>query len=73
MKARTNDRIVCEEGHVMGRFRKDVEDEAAITSEDFEIDADIGDFKYTCKKCGKEIAVLYENRWRVHIGRGWIP
>jgi hypothetical protein len=59
-----------------GRFRSDVEDEAAITSEDFEIDiltdADIGDFKYKCKKCGKEIAVLHEKRWTVHVGRGWI-
>ncbi len=56
----------------MGRFRNDVEDEAAITSEDFEVDAGIGDFKYLCKICGKEIAVLREKRWTVHIGRGWI-
>jgi hypothetical protein len=71
--ARQGEEIVCPKGTLCGRMIRDAQDQ--ITGDDFsatESDAAPAGDKYVCPCCGRIVAIREDQRWRVHLRRGWV-
>jgi len=71
--ARQGEEIVCPKGTLCGRMIRDAQDK--ITGDDFATvgseAAPAGD-KYLCACCRRIVAIREDQRWRVHLRRGWV-
>jgi hypothetical protein len=71
--ARHGEEIVCPKGTLCGRILRDAQDR--ITGDDFSAaesePAPAGD-QYVCSCCGRIVAIREDQRWRVHLRRGWV-
>jgi hypothetical protein len=79
MKAWKEDLIVCDcpaPAPSAGKFRKDVEDKAPVTTDAIAIDTsntDIHDNGYSCRKCHATVAQkVREGEWSVRSRSGWV-
>ena len=77
MKAHKGEEIVCKCPKPAGRFHRDVEDGASISSDDIAIftwlctlDALAG--RWTCKTCKATVAEQVSGGWRVNTRKGWL-
>ena len=71
--ARHGEEIVCPRGTLCGRIVRDAQDR--IIGDDFSAvgcDAALTGDKYLCACCGRIVAVREDQRWRVHLRRGWV-
>jgi ribosomal protein L34E len=77
MKARTDQTIICQNGHQAGHFLRDVPDDRNVEAEDLGFsDRNLlrpGD-GYKCPQCGMTVAHFFipDRRWRVFTTSGWI-
>jgi len=71
--ARQGEEIVCPKGTLCGRMIRDAQDR--ITGDDFSaseaVAAPAGE-RYVCACCGRIVAMREDQRWRVHLRRGWV-
>ena len=71
--ARHGEEIVCPKGTLCGRMVRDAQDR--IAGDDFsaaESDVALAGDKYVCSCCGRIVAIREDQRWRVHLRRGWV-
>jgi hypothetical protein len=75
MKARLNDPILCGNGHLGGRFLRDVPDDRPVQTDDLSIAGLLMEIGrgYECSECNEPIAKqLAEDRWEIRTLKGWI-
>jgi hypothetical protein len=74
MKAREGEEIVCKCPQPVGNFLRDVDDHAAISSEDFAISLPPpnGFGRHVCPTCYTTVAQHFGDHWRVWTKRGWL-
>jgi hypothetical protein len=75
MKARRDDRILCENGHVGGLFLRDVPDNRPVQTDDLSIAGQLMTVGtgYECSECHAPIArQIAPDRWEVRTLTGWI-
>jgi DNA-directed RNA polymerase subunit RPC12/RpoP len=64
IKAKTE--IFCSCGHLVVKFRNDVNDIFEISSDDFSIDGgNVTDNGYKCERCNDEIATMTNAKWKI--------